>query len=162
MLKFGRFCGLLSLLMLASCVHKQEEDFESARIFSETFREPEYVYADTPVSLSGVRYCPSAPRCSSDPLLPPQPCEQPLPSYYGDISELIVADSMLLIHPITRAKVLCFEQFGLSMVECVERFRNQGYVLITDIPQFAARYDFLKDGAYPGRKWRKGEHVPRF
>lgn len=115
-----------------------------------------------PMARSGLNVCPNNRRCTGDALLPPQPCEQPMPSYYDDISELTLADGAVLIHPYTRAKVLCFDQPGMDVFSCVETFRNEGYVLITDIPQFAGRYDLLQEGTYPARRWRRGENVPRW
>ena len=122
----------------------------------------EDVMAGAPVALSGLKVCPNMRRCTGDALLPPQPCEQPMPTYYDDISELAIDDGVLLIHPLTRTKVLCLEQPGMSVFDCVNTFRSEGYVLITDVPQFAGRYDLLQEGTYPTRRWRKGENVPRW
>lgn len=45
---------------------------------------------------------------------------------------------------------------------CVAVLENSCYVRITEIPQMAAKYDFLKIGTYPTRRWRNGENVPRW
>ncbi|MBR1600604.1 MAG: hypothetical protein IJ677_03405 [Alphaproteobacteria bacterium] len=45
---------------------------------------------------------------------------------------------------------------------CVSRLENSCYVRIEDIPRFAAKYDRLKTGTYPTRRWREGEHFPRW
>jgi len=46
--------------------------------------------------------------------------------------------------------------------ECVERLECGGYRKITEIPYLAAKYDYLKKGTYPTRRWRSGENVPRW
>ncbi len=115
-----------------------------------------------PVMRSGLNICPDNRRCTGDALLPPRPCEQPMPTYYEDVSEQISAEGAVLIHPYTRAKVLCLDQPGMDVFSCVDTFRSEGYILITDIPQFAGRYDLLQEGTYPARRWRRGENVPRW
>lgn len=45
---------------------------------------------------------------------------------------------------------------------CVSRLENSCYVRLEDIPRFAAKYDYLKTGTYPTRRWREGEHFPRW
>ena len=45
---------------------------------------------------------------------------------------------------------------------CVSRLENSCYVRIEDIPRFAAKYDYLKIGTYPTRRWREGEYFPRW
>lgn len=112
---------------------------------------------------AGVRYCPPKMRCSGD-LLPPQPCAQPMPKYYDNISADAAADAVELIHPFTRTKVLCYDQLPIgTAADCANIFRADGYVLVTDIPQLPAKYDLLKEGMYPGRRWRGGgEVVPRW
>ncbi len=46
--------------------------------------------------------------------------------------------------------------------ECVDRLDCAGYVRLTDVPQVVAKYDLLKKGTYPTRRWRNGEYVPRW
>ena len=45
---------------------------------------------------------------------------------------------------------------------CVQRLEGSCYVRITDIPSLPAKYDQLKRGTYPTRRWRNGETVPRW
>lgn len=45
---------------------------------------------------------------------------------------------------------------------CVSRLENSCYVRLEDIPSFAAKYDYLKTGTYPTRRWREGEYSPRW
>lgn len=45
---------------------------------------------------------------------------------------------------------------------CVARLENTCYIRLEDIPRFAAKYDFLKTGTYPTRRWREGEYFPRW
>lgn len=45
---------------------------------------------------------------------------------------------------------------------CVAVLEDSCYVRITEIPHMAAKYDFLKTGTYPTRRWRNGENVPRW
>lgn len=114
------------------------------------------------VTAGSVPICPPKMRCP-DGRLPPQPCAQPIPSYYMDISQEDLANGIVLIHPYTRTQVLCYDRECESAVDCAQEFRGKGYVLITDLPQQPAQYDFLKAGAYPSRRWRNGGEVhPRW
>ena len=114
------------------------------------------------VAVNGVPYCPPHERCG-DTRLPPQPCAQPMPEYYGNVSEAAIEDGVVLIHPYTRTKIICFDRPTQSAQDCALDFQAAGYVLITDLPQLPARYDFLRDGTYPTRRWRGGgEVVPRW
>jgi hypothetical protein len=45
---------------------------------------------------------------------------------------------------------------------CVSRLEHTCYIRLEDIPRFAAKYDFLKTGTYPTRRWREGEYFPRW
>lgn len=118
--------------------------------------------SQTTVSVNGVPYCPPHQRCG-DSRLPPQPCAQPMPTYYGNVSEASIEDGVVLIHPYTRTKIICFDKPNQSAQDCAQDFQGAGYVLITDLPQLPARYDFLRDGTYPTRRWRGGgEVVPRW
>lgn len=115
------------------------------------------------VGLNGVKVCPNNRKCSDEAMLPYQPCAQPMPTYYGDISATQSAEGILLIHPVTRTQILCYDLPGESAVQCAENFRAAGYVLVTDIPQVSANYDFLRKNTYPTRRWRGGgEVVPRW
>lgn len=114
------------------------------------------------VTAGGSSICPPRLRCS-DTRLPPQPCAQPVPAYYGDVSQDTLAEGIVLIHPVTRTQVLCYDRECESAVDCANDFRAKGYVLITDLPQQPAKYDFLRKGTYPTRKWRNGgETAPRW
>ena len=115
------------------------------------------------VGLNGVKVCPNNRKCSDEAMLPYQPCAQPMPTYYGDISATQSAEGILLIHPVTRTQILCYDLPGESAVQCAENFRATGYVLVTDIPQVSANYDFLRKNTSPTRRWRGGgEVVPRW
>lgn len=172
MLKYGKFCLLLSVILMAGCtrysIFEKEETVVIAAPVVET--APDYVVpvvlperSPQGVSRASLRYCPNNRQCAGESLLPPIPCEQPMPQYYKNISEITAGDGVLLIHPYTRTKILCTDDIGSSAVECADFFRAEGYVLITDIPQFAGRYDFLRTGTYPTRRWRNGgENVPRW
>ena len=45
---------------------------------------------------------------------------------------------------------------------CVQRLEGSCYVRLTDVPTLPAKYDQLKRGTYPTRRWRNGETVPRW
>ena len=117
------------------------------------------VYAE--VNAGGVAYCPPQKRCLSQ-ILPPQPCRQPIPPYYGNATSQQLENAVVLIHPYTRAQAVCPAGVSEGAVACANTFRQKGYVLITDLPQQPAEYDYLKKGTYPTRKWRNGETVPRW
>ena len=113
--------------------------------------------SQTTVAVNGVPYCPPHKRCGER--LPPQPCAQPMPEYYGNVPESLIEDGVVLIHPYTRTKIICFDRPEQSAQDCALDFQAAGYVLITDLPQLPARYDFLRDGTYPTRRWRGGGEV---
>ncbi len=114
------------------------------------------------VAVDGVTICAGGRRCSDEALLLYQPCAQPMPAYYGNLLATQSAEGILLIHPVTRTQVFCYDQPSESAIQCAENFRAAGYVLVTDIPQVTARYDFLRANTYPTRRWRNGETVPRW
>ena len=115
------------------------------------------------VGLNGLQTCHNNRKCSDEAMLPYQPCAQPMPTYYSDLSATKTAEGVLLIHPVTRTQVLCYDLPGESAAQCAENFRAAGYVLITDVPQVSANYDFLRKNTYPTRRWRNGgEVVPRW
>lgn len=45
---------------------------------------------------------------------------------------------------------------------CVSRLENSCYRRLHEIPSLPAKYDKLKPGSYPTRRWRDGELVPRW
>ncbi|MBR2136982.1 MAG: hypothetical protein IJ852_03355 [Alphaproteobacteria bacterium] len=45
---------------------------------------------------------------------------------------------------------------------CVARLQDSCYTKVSEIPYMSAKYDFLKRGTYPTRRWRNGESVPRW
>lgn len=115
------------------------------------------------INRDSTKYCPKKERCTQEGVLPPQPCLQPIPAYYGNVSAEDIANGILLIHPITRTEVVCYDSAGTNASECAESFRASGYVLVTDIPQQPAKYDALRVNTYPTRRWRNGgEVVPRW
>lgn len=114
------------------------------------------------ISRGGLRICPNKRKCSDDELVPYQPCVIPMPTYYNDVD--LTEGDVELIHPYTRTVVLCFDELRSSVQSCVENFRREGYVLITDIPQLPARYDVIVEGNYPARNWggKRKQVVPRW
>ena len=119
---------------------------------------------NTDVNSAGLTFCPPKDRCPDD-RLPPRPCIQPIPYYYDNVAQKTLANAVVLIHPYTRAQAVCYDDVyaSLETMGCVNHFRARGYVLITDLPQLPAKYDFLRKGTYPTRRWRNGgETVPRW
>ena len=57
------------------------------------------------VGLNGVKVCPNNRKCSDEAMLPYQPCAQPMPTYYGDISATQSAEGILRIHPVSRTQI---------------------------------------------------------
>lgn len=49
-----------------------------------------------------------------------------------------------------------------QIAKCIEKLECSGYIRLTEIPYMSAKYDILQKGAYPSRRWRKGENVPRW
>ena len=90
-------------------------------------------------------------------MLPYQPCAQPMPTYYGDISATQSAEGILLIHPVTRTQILCYDLPGESAVQFSGMNIAPGEALRIDMEPpigaefsdgenalpHAARFDFL-------------------
>ena len=49
-----------------------------------------------------------------------------------------------------------------AMEECVKRLECAGYTQLRNVPTLPAKYDLLRKGSYPTRRWREGENVPRW
>lgn len=49
-----------------------------------------------------------------------------------------------------------------AMEECVKRLECSGYTQLRNVPTLPAKYDLLRKGSYPTRRWREGENVPRW
>ncbi len=49
-----------------------------------------------------------------------------------------------------------------AMEECVKRLECAGYTQLRNVPTMPAKYDLLRKGSYPTRRWREGENVPRW
>ena len=159
MLKFYKSCVLFfGVMLLVGCANSKDEKYEEleeTEVFC-TWSDNEWI------SRGGLKICPNMRRCSDEELVPYQPCVQPMPTYYNDVN--LSEGDVELIHPYTRTVVLCFDEPGSSVQSCVDKFRNEGYVLITDIPQVPARYDVIVEGNYPARRWggNRGQVVPRW
>ncbi len=176
---------IITLLLVASCVRHQEtyyiEDTEEVEVYiectedgsvcrtiekdsSQKFIQPKNESIARPGSLtvSGNRICPVS-GCPEEQLLPPEPCIQPIPTYYGNMSEIEKAEGIVLIHPITRTKIVCFDIANKDAISCAKHFQSTGYVLITDLPQFSGNYDTIRTNSYPTRRWRDGGEIyPRW
>ena len=117
---------------------------------------------NTSYNIAGAPICPNNRICNNDELIPNRPCSEPMPTYY-DNKALHEAD-ILLIQPYSRTIVVCNDEPGFSAYGCAEYFKKQGFILITDIPQFTAKYDVIVEGNYPSRKWgaNKSQTAPRW
>ncbi len=49
-----------------------------------------------------------------------------------------------------------------AIEDCVKRLECSGYTQLRNVPTMPAKYDPLRKGAYPTRRWREGETVPRW
>lgn len=146
------------------CFRDDVGEFLDSRLWSKK-EATEYctILQHPQVGINGLQTCANNRKCSDEALLPYQPCAQPMPTYYSDLSATEADEGIVLIHPVTRTQVLCFDTPTEDAVQCAENFRASGYVLITDVPQLPARYDFLRKNTYPTRRWRDGgEVVPRW
>lgn len=156
----------VAMLLMSSCTHYSQSSaaYKTGGLQPCTSAEEFCPFeGNTAVNRAGTKYCPNKKRCTQEGLLPPQPCSQPVPAYYGNVSAEEIANGILLIHPVTRTEVLCYDRAGMNASECAESFRASGYVLVTDIPQQPAKYDALRVNTYPTRRWRNGgEVVPRW
>ena len=62
----------------------------------------------------------------------------------------------------TRTIVYCYNGNGYTAEDCATYYETQGYTRFRDIPSRSAKYDFLTVDTYPTRRWRSGEHSPRW
>ena len=146
------------------CMRDGKGGFLDSRLWSNReVSEVCAIYNPPAVTRNGMKYCHNKRRCSEEAMLPYQPCMQPMPTYYSDISATETQEGILLQHPVTRTQVLCYDLPSEDAVTCAQNFMASGYVLITDIPQVSANYDVIRPNSYPTRKWRNGgEYVPRW
>lgn len=157
---FNKIAIFLMLVFVAGC-SSNKNVVETYNPYPEV--RPEFVVPAEGRVIDGRRVCAVKHKCTSDALLPPETCSQPMPTYYQNITEPEIEKGILLIHPYTRTKVLCLDYVGYGALQCAENYKQEGFILVTDIPQFVAKYDNLTRGTYPARKWRgSGELNPRF
>lgn len=152
---FNVFCLLVAVCLMNACTTIDAEE-ENVEVFCQW-------KGYKSVDARGVSTCSNVRWCSDEELLPNQPCELPMPKYYNNYP--LTTGEMMLIHPYTRKIVVCKEDSSadIGINNCVNSFREKGFVLLTDIPQMPAKYDSIKEGTYPARRWRNnGEIVPRW
>ncbi|MBR5598882.1 MAG: hypothetical protein IKW39_02450 [Alphaproteobacteria bacterium] len=149
------FSLLCQVCACSSTIDEEFEEVENNEVIC-TWSSNEWI------SRGGLKICPNKRRCSDEELVPYQPCVQPMPTYYNDVD--LSEGDVELIHPYTRTVVLCYDEPGKPVQSCVDAFRREGYVLITDIPQLPARYDVIVEGTYPARRWggKREQVVPRW
>jgi len=150
---FNVFLGLFVVCFINACTTTKTEE-QNVEVICEWNKYRQ-------VNASGLFTCTNSRWCSDEELIPYQPCVLPLPKYYNDYS--LVSGEMMLIHPYTRKIVVCKGEDIYNIDDCVNGFKEKGFVLLTDVPQMPAKYDFIKKGTYPARRWRNnGEIVPRW
>ena len=81
-----------------------------------------------------------------------------------DESQVIVEKptNIYLQHPQTRVIVHCYASVEYAANTCANTFKQQGYILLRNIPYKVANYDFLPQETYPTRRWRENELTPRW
>ena len=62
----------------------------------------------------------------------------------------------------SRTIIYCYNNEQYSAEQCASYYESQGYTRLRDIPSRSAKYDFLTVDTYPTRRWRNGEHFPRW
>ena len=77
--------------------------------------------------------------------------------------------SYTLQHPWTRQVVYCpAEHYTLAANNlmgssyCAKFFENGGFEKLQHLTYMPARFDNVREGSYPERRWREGERVPRW
>ena len=159
MQKLVKICGVFCLLLLVfGCKTSYDDEYlnyDQAEVIC-TWSKSQWL------TKGGLKICPNNRVCSDEEMVPYQPCVQPMPTYYNDVN--LGEGDVELIHPYTRTVVLCMEKDGTNVQNCVYKFLNEGYVLITDIPQLPAKYDAIVKGSYPARRWsgNRNQTVPRW
>lgn len=61
------------------------------------------------------------------------------------------------------SRVLAYCRGTPEQIEyCVSRLEGSCYVPLSEVPKVAAKFDTLKRGVYPERRWHEGDVVPRW
>ncbi len=71
-------------------------------------------------------------------------------------------DQIVLENLYTREIAYCKKTAEFSAEACASELEKKGFVKLTDIPKVTAADDFLGTGAYPTRRWRENDKVPRW
>ena len=104
------------------------------------------------------------PEVIPEPVLPPEP-EEDFSQPEGDFPQVYNnkydKTEVVLENLNTRVLVFC-RGTEFEVENCVRRLEGSCYRRINDIPHMSAKYDKLRRGVYPGRRWHEGELVPRW
>ncbi|MCQ2915110.1 MAG: hypothetical protein MJ247_07970 [Alphaproteobacteria bacterium] len=69
---------------------------------------------------------------------------------------------IVLQHTITREIVYCDGTDVNKMDICATDFERDGFVRLTDKPNFRAKDDLPRPGSYPTRRFRDNQNTPRW
>ncbi len=104
------------------------------------------------------------PEPKQKPVIPSEPEEdfsQPQGEFPRVYNNKYNATEVVLENLNTRVLVFC-QGTAEQAEDCARRLESSCYRRINNIPYLAAKYDSLRRGVYPGRRWREGELVPRW
>ena len=69
---------------------------------------------------------------------------------------------IFLQDPYSRVIARCYATAEDAANACANKFEQNGYVRLKNIPYRVARYDFLTSDTYPSRRWRFNDIAPRW
>ena len=69
---------------------------------------------------------------------------------------------VVLQHPVSREVFVCDSESDLPIDICAAELEEAGFVRLTDKPTFVGKDDIPDRGAYPTRRYRDKQDVPRW
>ncbi len=71
-------------------------------------------------------------------------------------------DTIIMQQPVTREVFYCESDQYVSAVVCADELEKLGFVRLTDKSVFPGKDDLLQKGAYPPRRYREHQNIPRW
>lgn len=69
---------------------------------------------------------------------------------------------IIMQHPVTREVIYCETEGGVSAEECSFIMEQEGFIRLTDKSSFSGHDDIPLKGAYPTRRFRDKQDIPRW
>ena len=71
-------------------------------------------------------------------------------------------ERIIMQQPVTREVIYCESESGVTDEECAFFMEKEGFVRLTDKSVFAGHDDIPLKGAYPTRRYRDRQDIPRW